>query len=264
MLDHDPTIVQHMQNIWEKYLISNEAKQHTTIQDQLKHFLNRNYLKEILEPCPELHFVGNILIHYIKHASKHDVPEPLDSYHVFQLYIILGITWQEIINLLHRMQVLVTLFDAAQNAWRDFQIAQLQIPIPYSLLQAAVLSKLLVCAESWQSFLNKTMKNYSRNMLFTFRLAHAQYHPAFLPQLAWDPPDENDWAKGLANFLSVINSVQHMQDFIEECDNLLQLKYYGHHCMSTDIIQYSKSLKSIHLAGVFARLRYRAENTLER
>jgi hypothetical protein len=260
MTEHRPSFTQHIINVWERFLQSNEAKKHPELHDTLKNFLNRAYLMEVFTPSPELHFVGNIFAHFLKNAAPSHFAEPIDSYHIFQLHILLGLTWLEIINLLHNMHVLISLLDTAQTAWRDIQITRMQIPIPFSIMHAEPLSQLLLSAAAWQDFLNKNVSNYGRKLVFTFRLAHAQYHPDFLPQLAWDPPDSNDWAKGFDCFMHIINSKQHLIDFIEECNYLLQLKYYGHRCDSSEVIQYCQGLKTYNMASIFGRLKARAES----
>lgn len=203
--------------LWTKYQRNTEKA--LPINFLHRSFIQKRFLKS--RRLSGIHFIGNVLAHYLGRFDEHDTVAALDTIDILQLVVLLHWPLEYIVNHLHHVQVFLARIDMLELEWRTYQKENLALPYAVNFEQLYRVKYTLQIIYSRQIYMEDKIKNYNRKLLLVFRLFHSQYHPWIAPKLLWG--DDNDWISGMD--MDVINTS--FEDLLNDEPNLGCSERYG-------------------------------------
>jgi hypothetical protein len=211
-------LVSHIKNLWDKYSLSVDYASTTN-------FLDASYIYNLKDELltPQVHFIGNVLAHYI---CSYDPCESVTSFNtidVMKLVLVLDMPLSTIINSLHKVRKIFERLDKIQEA--------------VDLCQLDRIRSVLANVYARQVYMQTVIKNYNRRVLLSFRLNHSQQCTKdIFPYLQWGIG--NDFANGMETIMKSGGVIEDLEDLLDQDVNLRIDEMYGYNIMSNRVVCY--------------------------
>lgn len=235
----DEKSLKYILETWQIYSsVYENTREPVSLITKLQNFLSREYMMETFEITPEIHFIGNVLAHYLSYGPIHERLLTLDSVHIMQLVIIWGIPYEFVFDHLHCVTVLLDLCYTFERNWKRFQRDTLKLVTTQPCTPLQYLIDVLHVVANRQMVCQNKVKDYNRKMVFVFRAVHGYEYAEFLPVFRWG--EENHWAKHL--FLTknhcINGSASTFQESGEDYIKVGRKCMYGCDCGLKEVVQY--------------------------
>lgn len=225
--------------LWNDYVTSidfNTDRQFTGIQETIKRFGSLDYIQKHFKMTPEIHFIGNVLAHYLIYTPPLDSKYSLDSWDVVTFVWFSGLTYDSIIDHLHHANWLLCEVERMEIAWLLFQHDVLKIKKPTAFAHATKMKNILAWVQTQQFCWAQKIPNYNRKLVLLFRLFHGQTHKRFFPKLRWD--SENDWAHNMKYIFRLGCTERNLHSILGSNPSHNSGIFYGCACTCKECVRY--------------------------